>query len=225
MKFELIPTLKIMEKIYSLPIGNERFNLYLGTLQGSSKSELKLPIAGFNPMAKSEVKDLINELIEHKIEDKIEEQLKFFQTNQNLDSSISIGVALNITDDLGGAWSEKYTTDFKNRFKNESILQRNFCVLTVFTSEKITEELILKRLKTSLLRCIYQLENGFPKTLLDHILQERQAFSNSEIEHGLLNKAESSNFIEKYKSSTSYNHIFYYFYGKEVCDALNYPSF
>jgi len=69
MKFELLPVLDIMIDFYSKPISDDRFAEYIQLLQGGTNKDLQLPIAGFNPMAKSHVSEKIAELKKLKIEE------------------------------------------------------------------------------------------------------------------------------------------------------------
>ena len=55
MEFQLKPILSEMKEFYQKPLSNKRFEEYLSMLQGETKGDLVLPIAGFNPMAKEDI--------------------------------------------------------------------------------------------------------------------------------------------------------------------------
>ena len=61
--FKIRPVLDLMLEFYEHPRNQERFDLYLKLLQGSSKSDLELPIGGYNPMAKEHITEKLKELL------------------------------------------------------------------------------------------------------------------------------------------------------------------
>jgi hypothetical protein len=65
MVFHLLPTLQIMSEIYEQPVGFQRFkDGYLKVLQGNTHADMVMPIAYWNPMAKSHLLGKIAELID-----------------------------------------------------------------------------------------------------------------------------------------------------------------
>ncbi|MES2629491.1 MAG: hypothetical protein V4616_11035, partial [Bacteroidota bacterium] len=64
MPSSLFPTIDLMTALYEKPVSRERFDEYLDTLQGDSKNDLQVPVAGFNPMAQAHAVAKLNELKE-----------------------------------------------------------------------------------------------------------------------------------------------------------------
>jgi len=104
-KFKLRPILSEIKELYQQPISDGRFAEYLKKLQGDSKEDLILPIAGFNPMAKEHVLYKIEELEGLNAEEVMHQAIKEFNANlQNPIDDIFL-VVLNLADDLKGAWT------------------------------------------------------------------------------------------------------------------------
>jgi hypothetical protein len=229
MKFALIPLLNKMEEFYLLPQNRQRFNTYLDILLDETKKDIALPIAAFNPMGKELVLKKIRELMNLETEPLISELIDTI--NLTLPDSIDrkINLAVNLVDDVGGAWSNKYTTDFSSKFGFESILKRNFCLPYFWTSEKFSEELVVRRTREYMLRTQYWLDNKKPETLREHLDQEVcvQTHLNLPIGNGL--DQESVEVVEKLfkenRDSIDYGFIFNFFYGDEACEALGYITY
>ena len=231
MSFKVIPVLDSMLDIYNKPRSPERFKEYLAILKGSSKSDLKIPIAGFNPMAKDHVIDKIQELKKINAEEIIKSILMEVNKNLTLKNNTSFSVFINVADDVKGGWTNYYTTDFDSKFKLNAFVERNFCVPYFWTSEMYSKEIIIKRTKEYIYRTIYWAQNNRRlKTLEDFVHQERFVCIKTNSKLSINNsKSESYNFIKSYyeknKDSDDYNLIFNFMYGDAVCETLSYPTF
>jgi len=75
MRFQLRPILSEMKEFYLKPLSTERFEEYLAKFQGGTKGDLKLPISGFNPMAKEHIIGKIEELENLEAESIMEREL------------------------------------------------------------------------------------------------------------------------------------------------------
>jgi len=117
-KFKLRPILAEIKELYHQPISNDRFAHYLKKLQGDSKDDLALPIAGFNPMAKDHVLLKIEELESINAEELITDTINRFNEDLEDTGDEVFLVVPNIADDLKGAWTNFYTTDFDSKFNN-----------------------------------------------------------------------------------------------------------
>ena len=221
MKFIFTPTFEIMDEIYSLPKGMERFDRFIRKLRGNAKDDISFPIAAYNPMAGEELHKLLKRLIKEEVEGYVEELLLDWNNNlSNEDQSLQI--AVNLIDDEGGLWSQKYLTEFENRFKNQAMLRRKMIVMNLYRSEEITKDLIKRRLDETIHRNIYQFKKRVPKQAGEHIEQElyvQNQFSDKSKIGFMESDAEFSN---KHRDSELYNVIFCYFYGKGVCEELGY---
>ena len=137
-------------------------------------------------------------------------------------------VVVNLADDLKGAWTNFYSTDYSSKFKLNAFLKRKFCVPYLWTSEIYTEQVIKTRKKEYLFRTLYQVENGLPKTLEEHLNQEIFVAKNSTIN---TQSSEQLDFIEIEKfylqnnESDEYDLIFNFFYRDEGSESLGYTAY
>jgi len=228
MKFQLKPILKEIKALYSKPISNERFEEYISKLQGDTKGDLKLPISGFNPMAKTHIIKKIEELEAVNADLIMKHVINEFNSNLKESNKATIEVVLNLADDLKGAWTNFYSTDFDSKFKLNAFVKRNFCVPYFWTSEVYTEKLIQQRTIEYLNRTLFWLNNPKPKTLEDHLEQEIFVYKNARDDYA---KSDASKFesIETYyllnKQSEDYNLIFNFFYGDAASENLGYRKY
>ncbi len=172
MQFRLIPILNQIEQLYQAPKNRARFEEYLYLLQGNSKEDLILPIAGYNPMAGKKalhklkaLQDVQAENIAQDCIDRINEEVKDL-------AAIEFKLVLNLVDDVGGAWSNFYVTDYKNKFEADALTKRRFCTPLFWTSENYTTNLILKRIEAAIFRTIYNFKYGKLTSLQSLLEQE-----------------------------------------------------
>lgn len=225
MGFKVIPVLETIKGLYESPRNRDRFDKYLLLLQGPEKKDMILPISAFNPMGKELALEKINELIHLKAEALAGEIIR--KLDQSLENSREIGLALNLVDDIDGSWSERYATDYKSKFEFEALLKRNFCTPIFFTSESFSEELINRRTKEYLLRTIYWLKQGKPKTLKDCLAQElavQKQIKPDETPTKTMDFTDLETYLEVFGDSDDYNIIFNFFYGGEAAESLNYSA-
>lgn len=228
MTFELLPTLDIMIDLYAKPRTDERFQAYLKILQGDTKGNLIMPIGGFNPMAKEHLLDGLLELknlgAEQIMTDTIKElndKLVSKQLGQN------IKVALNVSDDLKGGWTNRFTSDYDSKFKFDGLIKRGFCTPILWTSEHFTKDKIRTRTLAYALRTLYWLTASKPKTLKAHLAQE--VFVASQVKSD--NKIQASAFevlaqlLHDNQETEEYHIIFNFFYGNKAAKSLAFPTY
>lgn len=225
MPFILRPILSEIKELYTSPISRSRFDIYLNKLQGNQKDNLKLPIMGFNPMAKNHIIQKIEELEKLEAEILMEEQIHLYNANMLFTKLPDIYVVLNLADDLGGAWSNHYTTDFDSKFKIKALVNRNFCTPYFWTSETYSRELIISRTIGSMARTLYMSNQKKPRKLEDYINQEiyvcqQYPAKNKIPEKKFLQASEA--FYLRHKHSNNYNLIFNFFYGDLASQSLGY---
>jgi len=229
MEFQIKPVLRQMHELYDLPRGPERFDRYLFMLQGHTKGNMILPIGGYNPMGKVHVKQRIQELISLDAEAILENHLASVNAVvNNLQPDITYHVVINVSDDLGGAWTDRYASGYKHTFDFGAIAKRKFCTPHFWTSdERYTEELIINRTQAAVYRTIHFLQNGKPKTLWDHVQQE--VFVAKEIPTAqpaaLKYPKTVLEFYEAHKFSDDYNLILNFSYGYKASKQLDYQTF
>jgi len=228
MNFEILPTLDIMKELYSQPLTGQRFKDYLRELQGGTRGELVLPIAGFNPMAKGHILKKIKELEVLNAEQVMEEVAQKLNATLNSTENRTIKIALNLADDLKGAWTNRHSTDFDSKFKINAFVERGFCTPYFWTSEEYTTDLIKERVQNYLNRTIFWMKNGRTKTLEDHLNQEVFVMKSSERKASQLSTQEIENihtFYLNHKDTDDYSMIFNFFYRDDVSESLGYQSY
>ncbi len=220
MLFQLLPILETMIQFYQQPLCFDRFQLYIKLLQGNTKGDLVLPIGGFNPMAKEHVLENLIGLKALDIEQVINKTLQEI-SNKNQNIQPIFKVAFNLSDDLKGAWTNRFTADYDNKFKFSALLKRNFCSPIFWTSETYSEQLIIERTQEFCYRTIYWLSHPNPRTLQDHILQEVFIAKeiNAEVQAGI-DFEPFNQFYQTYKTSTDYSTIFNFLYGDDAAVSL-----
>jgi hypothetical protein len=222
-RFELLPVIDTMIELYQKPLSVERFKEYLNILNGGDSAELLVPISGFNPMAQDHVLQALTELKKLNAEDIANEELLKINEEVPLDPHASIfKVALNLSDDLKGGWTNRFSSDYQSKFKISGYFSRNFCLPVLWTSDIFSEELIRERVREYVFRTIYWSEFSKPETLRDHIFQEKfVAEKLGSISSITLNQfAELSTFYNQHKLSEEYHVIFSFLYGDKASISL-----
>ena len=227
MTFHLRPILSDIKELYSKPRAPQRFKEYLAMLQGDTKDDMSLPIVGFNPMAKDHILDKIAELEALQAEELITEVLREISTPSAGNTIDTITVILNVADDLMGAWTNRYTTDYDSKFKLSAFIERKFCVPHFWTSESYSTELIENRTRTYAYRILYLLNHPMPVTLQDHVNQEiyvaRSANLHSTIDESAYKILDR--FYQQHRDSEDHSLIFNFFYGDDASESLGYRTF
>ena len=227
MSFQLRPILSDIKELYSKPRSPQRFQEYLAMLQGNTKGDMALPIVGFNPMAKEHIMEKIAQLEALQAEELIADVLRDLNNSIEKDPHGEITVVVNIADDLMGAWTNGYTTDYDSKFKLSAFVSRRFCVPHFWTSENYSTELIETRVKSYAYRMQYLMVNPLPVTLEDHVKQETYV----ERELGLSIALDSDayqaldNFYLDHRDSDDYSLIFNFFYGDDASSSLGYKTY
>jgi len=210
--FKLRPVLDLMLEFYEHPRNQERFDLYLKLLQGSSKSDLELPIGGYNPMAKEHITEKLKELRSLDAEKIISQAL------QNIPCSKNYEVVINLADDLHGGWTNRFTTDYQSKFQLNPLILRGFCTPYFWSSEEYSLELITERVQAAAYRTFYFETHGKPETLEQHVNQE--AWVAEQTKTAKLIKPEFELLYQNLKHSTDYPIIITFLYGDEAAESL-----
>jgi hypothetical protein len=227
MKFELLPAIAQMSELYSKPLSIERFREYLKILQGDTKDDLVMPVGGFNPMAKEHALAKLEELKKCGAEEIVSDVLNAL--NKKMPAGITndtFKVAINLSDDLKGGWTNRFTSDYDGKFRIGALVKRKFCVPVFWTSERYSEELIRTRTLYYCYRTAYWLQHSKPETLQEHVEMEKFVVSESgatEIKQPIDFDAMNA-FYDQHKESRQYDVIFNFFYGDEACKSLEFPA-
>lgn len=227
MTFELLPIIETMLELYQKPRNFDRFQDYLGVLQGETKGDLAVPISGFNPMAKEHVVGKLLVLKNLEAEKIIEDTLIELNKQHILRGGSEVfKVSLTLSDDLKGGWTNRFTTDYDSKFKINAFINRHFCTPVFWTSENYDPILIHERTLEYAFRTIYWLSKPKPKTLKEHV--EQEVFVAKQIKYQ--SKKESCNqtfmndFYKKHSETDDYSIIFNFFYGDAASESLGFKT-
>jgi hypothetical protein len=228
MTFELLPTIDIMIDLYEKPRTFERFQAYLKTLQGDTKGDLVVPIGGFNPMAKEHLLDRLKDLKSLGAEQIITEILNDLKDNDFSKKSNRIfKVVINVSDDLRGGWTNRFTSDYDSKFKINGLFSRNFCTPIFWSSENFTEDLIRERTLEYIFRTVYWPTNPKPKTLKEHL--EQEIFVATETKGSSIFQESTFDGLDKFyknnENTDNYHIIFNFFYGDKAAASLEFPTY
>ena len=215
-----------MLELYDQPISHARFDNYLALLQGNTNNDIELPVSGYNPMAKQHVFDKLAYLKSLKAEEIVASTIAWLN-NKIRDSSENeiFEVAINLSDDLQGGWTNRFTSDYDSKFRTDALFKRHFCVVILWVSEEINADIIQQRTLEYCYRMIYRKNHPKPVTLSDHIAQER--FVAAAL-YPSLPKTENqhvASFYKEHQQSDNYSIIFNFIYGDEASASLGFPRF
>jgi len=226
MHFALIPVLDLMIDLYQIKDPQRRFKAYLNILQDPISNEMLVPIDGYNPMAKPNIIDRLLLLKKLNAEKLIADILA--EINPSLVSTNKYKVALNIADNIGGAWTNRLTTDFDNKFRSRAKRDLGFCTPTIWIEEGFSSSLIIERTKESIQRTNYQIAQGDPQTLQEHVAQEIHVNYQNDSPQKTLNKSSYKlldDFYQTHKLTTDYSIIFNFFYGDKASLTMGYKAY
>jgi hypothetical protein len=171
MPFAMLPVLAAMQKLYALPRTPVRFQAYLRLLQGNTTADLAVPVQHFNPMAKEALVARLAELQALGAEALAAAVLPGLNATAPPGEPL-VQVALNLADDAHGGWTNRYTTDFANKFDLGAPLKRGFCTPILWASEAFSAALVRRRTMAQAWRCRYRLAHPRPHTLAEYLAQE-----------------------------------------------------
>jgi hypothetical protein len=166
---EYVPLLRVQREIYSLPRGMERFREYLATMLNESGDELALPLTGMNPMAKEHAPALLDRYLELGTEDAVARAV----ASCTLDGAYRATLVLG--DDLKGGWTNRYASEFTNRFRNRPMLTRGWIVGMLWTSEEPSVDRARVEMVTAVHRAAHIERHGHASTLRECLRQEGHA--------------------------------------------------
>jgi hypothetical protein len=226
MKFQVIPVIDLMLELYQKPVAPARFQDYLTLLQGESKGDLVLPLGGFNPMAKEYAVSKLRELKAlgaEAIASEVSVELNQILSHQDTDKTI--GIAVTLSDDLKGGWTNRYTSDYDSKFKINALLSRNFCTPIFWTGEFFSSAMIRQRILEYAWRAVYRQSHKAPVSLREHLEQEifvaRQVPDSTLAENGT--NASVAQLYHRHMDSDDYHTVFNFLYGSKASASLEFP--
>jgi hypothetical protein len=173
MRVTYLPVLQILRDLYVQPRDMQRFRRYIASLTGGS-DDVVLPIGVANPMAKEHAVVKIDELLAIGADEVGAQAARDAATRlarlQNADVEIKASVVL--VDDVGGGWTNRFTSEASVRFPGRGALKRPFATALAWTSESPTAEQIRLEMQAAIYRVAYQQRRGLPTSLAAMLEQE-----------------------------------------------------
>ncbi|HET6226288.1 MAG TPA: hypothetical protein VFF27_08420 [Bacteroidia bacterium] len=228
MEFQLLPVVDVMVELYQTPINADRFTNYMKILQGNSPGNISMPITYYNPMGKAHVLKKLMELKALGVEDVMQDTLTAINKMLSSDDGKKIQVSPALADDLGGGWTNRYTTDYDSKFNVNDMFKRNFCTPLFWVSENYSVEIIKERTADYCARAFYRASTPQPTTLGDHIKQEAFVADHNIFkikEAPLTNSSTIHTLFKSHKDSSSYPTIFNFLYGDSASKELGHSAY
>jgi hypothetical protein len=172
MRITYLPVLPALRELYAQPRTMQRFRAYIETLTGGT-DDIVVPIGQANPMAKEHALAAIDRLLALGADEigalaAVDAQNRLTSVPKN----VEIKATVVLTDDVGGGWTNRYTTEAMVRFPSRGALKRPFATALVWTSESPGAEQIKQEVLAAIYRVAYQQRNGLPTTLRQMLDQE-----------------------------------------------------
>jgi hypothetical protein len=173
MKLSFLPLLQIQRDLYALPRGMERFREYIKTMTDPETGDLALPLVAMNPMGKEHVPALIDRYIALEVEAVAQQAI----ADVRAEFSREYKVALVVSDDLKGGWTNRWASEYAHRIEGHAITKRGFITALLWTSEPASIDSVRDAVLTSIYRVEYLQTHPAPKALGEMLDQEGYAMA------------------------------------------------
>jgi hypothetical protein len=173
MKITYLPVLRTLRELYVQPRSMQRFRQYIDTLTGGTE-DIVVPIGVANPMAKEHALTKLDELLALDADEIGASAAEEAQRRlARVDLPVEIKASIVLADDIGGGWTNRYTTESMVRFPSRGALKRPFATALVWTSDQELSAAHLRReVLAAIYRVAYQQRHGLPTTLRHMLDQE-----------------------------------------------------
>jgi hypothetical protein len=224
MKLDYVPLLKVQRELYGLPRGMERFQAYIETMVDAETRDLKLPLVAMNPMGKDHIPKLLDEYLAMDADGLAAQAVAEAAAKlQNLSGEFK--VTLVLSDDLLGGWTNRYTSEFAQRFQSQAYFKRGWLVGLLWTSEAPIRTNIGEVVLTTVYRGANIQSSGFPRELNTMMAQEGFAMAMAGCKEPLLDAedlAYTEAVIAPYLDTKDYPALMVCLFGDEAAHALGY---
>jgi hypothetical protein len=183
MTLSFLPLLNVQRQLYAMPRGMERFREYIKTMTDPETGDLALPLVAMNPMGKDHIPALIDEYIalgaEKVAQDSMTEAVAAVEAGAKAPAlqTREYKVALVVSDDLKGGWTNRWASEFSHRIEGGAITRRGFITGILWTSEAASATAVRDAILTSIYRTEYLQTHAAPKTLREMLDQEGYAMA------------------------------------------------
>ena len=190
MRLSFLPLLQIQRDLYALPRGMERFREYIKTMTDAETGELALPLVAMNPMGKEHIPALIDEYIALGAERIAEEAVNHWRATasavadpvaEDLATAKAVAlqrsykVALVVSDDLKGGWTNRWASEYGHRIEGAAIRSRGWLTALLWTSEPASATTVREGVLIEIYRAEYLHTHRAPQTLREMLSQEGYA--------------------------------------------------
>jgi hypothetical protein len=184
MNVTFVPLLRVQRELYAMPRGMERFREYIKTMTDGQTGDLALPLVAMNPMGKDHVPALIDAYLAlgaEEIADEAVRSASALRANSSARSATadregsSYRVALVVSDDLKGGWTNRWASEYSHRIEYAAITKRGWLVGLLWTSEPASAQNVREAVLTSIYRADYLHSHAAPVTLGEMLDQEGHA--------------------------------------------------
>jgi hypothetical protein len=234
MKLEFAPLLQAQRELYGMPRGGERFRAYLAAMIDPETRDLKLPLSGMNPMGKDHVPALLDQYIA--LDAEAVALRAMADAKSRLDSAqaesgqaefkqAEFKVALVLSDDAMGQWTNRYTSEFNRRFGTRAHHRRGWIEVGLWTSETPSAKLVREETLSAIYRAAYIERHGFASALRQMMAQEAFAMAMAGCDKPALDADEISytrEIIEPHLDTKDYPTIIACLFGDEAAHCLGY---
>ena len=227
MKVTYLPVLGVLRGLYAQPRTMQRFHEYILTLTGGT-DDVVLPIGVANPMAKEHALTKLDELLALGAEAIGAEAAAVAEARlaplAAALPALEVRASIVLADDLGGGWTNRYTTEAMTRFPSRGALKRPFATALAWTSEAVRVEQLRQDVLMAIYRVVYQQRRGLPSSLGQRMEQEGLggvfADSRPDLSYAQLDAARET--IRKLGADPPYPQVFAALYGDEAAAQLGY---
>ena len=226
MKLTFVPLLQVQRDLYAMPRGMERFREYIKTMVDARTGDLALPLVAMNPMGKDHVPALIDDYLALGAEHIAEQAVATIVGKTGTFESAEYKVALVVSDDLKGGWTNRWASEYSHRIDGAAITKRGWLVGILWTSEPASAQNVRDAVLTSVYRADYLQTHAGPKTLGDMLDQEGYAMARAGCTTPQLDDddlAYSRSVITPHLGATDRATVIACLFGDRAAAALGYP--
>ena len=237
MTLSFVPLLRVQRELYAMPRGMERFREYIKTMVDAETGDLALPLVAMNPMGKDHVPALIDDYLALGAEDIAAEAVRgagsclsaggrSAQVADPAKESPSYRVALVVSDDLKGGWTNRWASEYAHRIEYAAITKRGWLVGILWTSEPASAQAVRDAVQTAIYRAAYLQTHAAPVTLGEMLDQEGYAMARAGCTTPQLDDddlAYTRSVIKPHLGATDRATVIACLFGDRAAAALGYP--
>jgi hypothetical protein len=225
MDLDYVPLLRVQRDLYDLPRGYDRFRAYLATMIDPQTRDLKLPLVAMNPMGKDHLPPFLDALIAMDADAAAARAVGEARAALTSEPG-AFKVALVVSDDLKGGWTNRYTSELGHLFEQKAFYRRGWVAAILWTSETYTPALVREETLLAVHRAAYAQRHGYAQTLGEMLDQETHAMAHADASGPLLEDDDleySRQVLAPLRQRTDRATIVAALFGDEAARQLGYP--